>query len=276
MKMQMKNIAALGALCAMAGVVGAAQAETVTVNGSTTVLPAMQLVAESFMKANPNITITISGTGSGNGIKALMDGTTDIAMSSRDLKKKEADDLAKAGHKPIRYTVAYDAIIPVVNPKNTVKKLTLDQLRDVYAGKIKDWKELGGASAPIVVIGRDTSSGTYECFQELVMGKTRVSPRALLQSSSGGVVQAVAGNPNAIGYIGIGYMDSQTHGLTVNGVAPTLDAAKNKTWPISRDLFLFTAGEPTGAAKQVIDFMLSAEGQKDVEKAGFVQVPAAK
>lgn len=98
--MQMKNIAALGALCAMAGVVGAAQAETVTVNGSTTVLPAMQLVAESFMKANPNITITISGTGSGNGIKALMDGTTDIAMSSRDLKKKEADDLAKPAISP--------------------------------------------------------------------------------------------------------------------------------------------------------------------------------
>ena len=150
--MQMKNIAALGALCAMAGVVGAAQAETVTVNGSTTVLPAMQLVAESFMKANPNITITISGTGSGNGIKALMDGTTDIAMSSRDLKKKEADDLAKAGHKPIRYTVAYDAIIPVVNTKNTVKELTLDQLRDVYAGKIKDWKELGGRSSLSAVI----------------------------------------------------------------------------------------------------------------------------
>ena len=157
--MQMKNIAALGALCAMAGVVGAAQAETVTVNGSTTVLPAMQLVAEGFMKANPNVTITISGTGSGNGIKALMDNTTDIAMSSRDLKKKEADDLAKAGHKPVRFTVAYDAIIPVVNNKNAVKELTIEQLRDIYAGKIRDWKEVGGAAAPIVVIGRDTSSG---------------------------------------------------------------------------------------------------------------------
>ena len=156
--MQMKNIAALGALCAMAGVVGAAQAETVTVNGSTTVLPAMQLVAEGFMKANPNVTITISGTGSGNGIKALMDNTTDIAMSSRDLKKKEADDLAKAGHKPVRFTVAYDAIIPVVNNKNAVKELTIEQLRDIYAGKIRDWKEVGGAAAPIVVIGRDTSS----------------------------------------------------------------------------------------------------------------------
>ena len=269
--MQMKNIAALGALCAMAGVVGAAQAETVTVNGSTTVLPAMQLVAEGFMKANPNVTITISGTGSGNGIKALMDNTTDIAMSSRDLKKKEADDLAKAGHKPVRFTVAYDAIIPVVNNKNAVKELTIEQLRDIYAGKIRDWKEVGGAAAPIVVIGRDTSSGTFECFQELVMGKTRVSPRALLQSSSGGVVQAVAGNPNAIGYIGIGYMDKQTKPLEIDGKVASMASAKDRSWPIARDLYLFTVTE-SADAKKLLDYALSAEGQKFVEKSGFVPV----
>lgn len=274
--MNFKNVAAFGAMAAVMGVAGAAQAETVTVNGSTTVLPAMQLVAEDFMKANPNVTVTISGTGSGNGIKALMDGTTEVAMASRDLKTKEADDLKAHGHAAVKFVVAYDAIIPVVNTKNAVKSLTMEQLRDVYSGKIKDWKELGGAAAPIVVVGRDTSSGTHECFQELVMGKTRVSKRALLQSSNGGVVQAVAGNPNAIGYIGVGYMSKETQALAINGVQPGLESAKNKTWPISRDLFLFTAGEPSGNAKKLIDYMLSPEGQKNVEKAGFVPVPEAK
>ena len=273
--MKTKNIvASLGAIAAFAaaGACSAAEANAVTVNGSTTVLPAMQLVAEGFMKANPNITVTISGTGSGNGIKALRDGMTDIAMSSRDLKSKEAQDFEAHNMKTVRITVAHDAIIPVVSTKNAVKALTMEQLKDIFAGKIKSWDEVGGAKAPIVVVGRDSSSGTFECFQELVMGKTRVSPRALVQASSGGVVQAVSQNPNAIGYIGVGYMDQQTNALKVNGVKPGMDTAKNKTWPISRDLSLFTVGEPAGNAKSLIDFMLSAEGQKDVLKAGYVPV----
>ncbi len=269
----MKWAAMSAAAAAFAICSAAANAETVSVNGSTTVLPAMQLVAESFMKTHPDVTVTISGTGSGNGIKALQDKTADIAMSSRELKAKEAEALKKLGDTQT-YVVAHDAIIPVVNTKNAVKGLTIEQLRDIYAGKIKDWKEVGGAAAPIVVIGRDTSSGTYECFQELVMGKTRVSQRALLQSSNGGVVQAVAGNPNAIGYIGVGYMDAQTTALEVNGVKPGIETAKNKTWPIARDLYLFTANAPEGGAKALIDMMLSPEGQKDVEKAGFVPVSA--
>ena len=262
---------------AVAGILGgltlaANAAQTVTVNGSTTVLPAMQLVAEQFMKVNSDVTVTISGTGSGNGIKALLDGMTDVAMSSRDMKAKETKEFESHGVKPVRYTVAYDAIIPVVNPKNAVKSLTMEQLRDVFAGKITDWKELGGTASPIVVIGRDSSSGTYESFQELVMGKTRVSKRALLQASNGGVVQAVAGNPNAIGYVGIGYLDRQTHGLTVNGVQPSFETAQNKTWPISRDLYLFTAGEASGAAKKLIDYMCGADGQKLVRESGFVPI----
>lgn len=268
-----KNLfAVLGAVAGIACAGAAHAADAVTVNGSTTVLPAMQLVAEGFMKANPNVTVTISGTGSGNGIKALRDKMTDVAMSSRDLKAKEVKGFEDHGVKTVRFTVAHDAIIPVVNPKNAVKGLTMEQLKDVFAGKIKSWDELGGAKTPIVVVGRDSSSGTFECFQELVMGKTRVSPRALIQASNGGVVQAVAQNPNAIGYVGVGYMYKQTHPLTVNNVKPGMETAKNKTWPIARDLYLFTAGEPQGNAKKLIDFMLSAEGQKDVQKAGFVPV----
>ena len=151
-------------MSALAGmmVMGSAYAGTVTINGSTTVLPAMQQVAESFMAAHKDVTITISGTGSGNGIKALQDKMTDIAMSSRDMKEKEAKALEAKGGKAVRFTVAYDAIIPVVNTANPVKGLTKDQLRDIYAGKIKSWKEVGGNDAPVVVIGRDSSSGTFE------------------------------------------------------------------------------------------------------------------
>lgn len=262
------SIFAVGAIATLANA-----ATTVTVNGSTTVLPAMQIVAENFMKANPDVQVTISGTGSGNGIKALRDKMTDIAMSSRDVEPKEVADFKKHGITAVRFVVAHDAIVPVVNPNNPVKALTKEQLRDVFAGKIRTWKELGGADKPIVVIGRDSSSGTFESFQELVMGKkTRVSPRALLQSSNGGVVQAVATNPYAIGYVGIGYLDKQTHPLSINGVTASLATAKDKTWPISRDLYLFTSGQPTGGVKKLIDYMLTKEGQQGVVKAGYVPV----
>lgn len=145
------------------------------------------------------------------------------------------------------------------------------QLRDVFAGKIKNWKEVGGADRPIVVVGRDSSSGTFESWQELVMGKTRVSPRAQLQSSSGGVVQAVASNENAIGYIGIGYMDKQTKPLEIDGKVASMASAKDRSWPIARDLYLFTVTE-SADAKKLLDYALSAEGQKFVEKSGFVPV----
>lgn len=269
MNAKQMTISALTGFVAMTAA-GLSAAGTVTVNGSTTVLPAMQQVSEAFMAAHKDVVVTISGTGSGNGIKALRDKMTDIAMSSRDMKAKETKDFDEHGMHAVRTTVAYDAIIPVINPKNAVADLTKEQLRDLFAGKIRNWKEVGGADQPVVVVGRDSSSGTFESWQELVMGKTRVSARALLQSSSGGVVQAVASNPNAIGYIGIGYMDAQTKALKVNGVEATMENAKAKTWPISRDLYLFTVGEPKGDAKALIDFMVSAEGQALVQKSGFV------
>ena len=139
-------------------------AGTVNLNGSTTVLPVMQQVSEAFMQKNPGVVVTISGTGSGNGIKALRDKMTDVAMSSRDLKDKEKKDFEAHGINPVKIPVALDAIIPVVSPKNAVASLTMEQLRDLFAGKIKNWKELGGADAPVVVVGRDSSSGTFESW----------------------------------------------------------------------------------------------------------------
>lgn len=251
---------------------GQVLAGSVDVNGSTTVLPIMQQVTEAFVKAHPSIEVTISGTGSGNGIKALRDNMTDVAMSSRDLKAKEVKDFESHGMNPSKFVIAHDAIIPVVSPKNAVAGLTLNELQQIFEGKIKNWKEVGGDDARIVVVGRDTSSGTFESWQELVMKKARVSPRALLQSSSGGVVQAVSHNPYAIGYIGVGYLDTQIKGLSVNDVKPTIDSAKNGTWPISRELYLFTSKTPDGETKLLIDYAMSSEGQQFVEKAGFVPV----
>ncbi len=251
---------------------GQALAGNVDVNGSTTVLPIMQQVTEAFMKANPTIEVTISGTGSGNGIKALRDNMTDVAMSSRDFKEKEVKDFEAHGMTPVKFVIAHDAIIPVVSPKNPVAGLTLEELQQIFEGKITNWKEVGGEDARIVVVGRDTSSGTFESWQELVMKKARVSPRALLQSSSGGVVQAVSHNPNAIGYIGVGYLDSQIKGIAVNDVKPDIESAKNGSWPISRELYLFTSKTPEGETKQLIDYAMSAEGQHFVETSGFVPV----
>lgn len=174
-------------------------ADEIVVNGSTTVLPIMQKVSEAYMAANPNVQIALSGGGSGNGIKALLDGLANIAMSSRDIKGSEKELAAKKGINPVRTAVAVDALVPVVNPKNPITELSLSQLKDIYTGKITNWKEVGGADANIVVVSRDTSSGTYETWEELVMKKAKVMPKALLQASNGAVEQVVAKNPNAIG-----------------------------------------------------------------------------
>ena len=152
-------------------------ADEIVVNGSTTVLPIMQKVSEAYMAANPNVQIALSGGGSGNGIKALLDGLANIAMSSRDIKGSEKELAAKKGINPVRTAVAVDALVPVVNPKNPINELSLDQLKDIYTGKITNWKELGGADANIVVVSRDTSSGTYETWEEMVMKKERSCPR---------------------------------------------------------------------------------------------------
>ncbi len=264
----MKKIIALFALAML--VAGSAFAETsINVNGSTTVLPIMQKMVEAYMKANPDVKISVSGGGSGNGIKSLIDGTTDIAMASRAMKDKEVELAKSKGVEPNQITVAIDAIIPVVHPSNKVSAITLDQLKKIFMGEVKDWKELGG-EGPVVVISRDTSSGTYETWEELVMKKERVFPGAMLQASNGAVVQAVSKNKNAIGYIGYGYLDASTKGLPVDGIEGNAETAASGKYPIARDLYIYTNGAPKDAVKNLVDFILSAEGQKIVKEAGFV------
>lgn len=269
----MKKIIALAAVLMLAFSVSAF-AGSIQVKGSTTVLPLMQKCAEAFMKANPGVSISISGGGSSNGAKALIDGTTDIGMMSRDMEAKEIQRATDNGRKPVQFIVSYDCIVPVVHPGNPVKNLTKKQLLGIYTGKITNWKQVGGNNAKIVVISRDTSSGTYDCWKHKVMRadgkKNRVFPGALLQASNGAVAQAVAKNKLAIGYVGLGYLNSELQGVSVDGVAASAETCLNHTYPISRGLNLYTPGQPYGETKALIDFILSPAGQKLSVEVGYV------
>lgn len=249
---------------------GKNRAKKVAVKGSTTVLPITQKAAEAF-KISEGISVSVEGSGSGNGIKALTDGGCDIANSSREMKAEEKESAKKKGIQVKEILVAYDMIVPIVNPANPVKNITMDQLKAVYDGSIKNWKELGGKDENIVVISRDTSSGTYEIWHEKVMKKTDVRNDALLQASNGAIVTTVAGNPKAIGYVGFGYMNSSVRGITVNGVPVTIENGKTGKFPVSRKLYMYINEKRLpDNAKKFIDYLLSAAGQALVKEAGYI------
>ncbi len=251
---------------------GSASADSVLIKGSTTVLPIAQATLEAFMKADPGTMISLSGGGSGEGIKALIDGVADIAMSSRQLKPAEAE-LAKArGVNPVETKVAIDAIVPIVHVGNPVNDLSLDQLSQIYQGKITNWKEVGGRDLQIVPISRDSSSGTFEAWGELILKGAKVTPRAQLQASNGAIVQAVSKNRYALGYIGLGYLDKLVKALSVNGVRASEKTASMRTYPVSRALYMFTNGEPKGDAHRYIRFVLSPAGQALIRREGFVSL----
>jgi len=249
---------------------GAAWAAGLTMKGSTTVLPIAQAAIESYAQLYPNIEFSLTGEGSGNGIKALIDGTCDIANSSRFIKLEEAKLAFEKGAYPVPFGVAIDAIVPIIHPKNPVNNLTLQQLKDIYSGKITNWKEVGGPDRKILAVTRDTSSGTFEVWEEKIMGGDRIMPSAQVVASNGAMVQSVSGNPAAVGYIGIGYLDSSVKAVTVGGIEGTPETAISGEFPISRYLFMFTAGWPTGETMQFINFVLSDAGQEIVASTGYV------
>jgi phosphate transport system substrate-binding protein len=268
MKVKVLLVAALAIMFIMAGTV---HAGNLVIQGSTTVLPIAQKVSEAYMKENPGVKISVSGGGSGEGMKALIDGYTDIADSSRFIKDEEVKLAVEKGRYPVPFAVAYDCIVPIVHPSNPMKNITLGQLKDIYMGKVKNWKEIGGPDLKIVVVSRDTSSGTYEVWESKVMKKEKVYPGALLQASNGAVVQAVSKNKNAIGYIGLGYLNESVKGLMVNSIMGSAKTTLDGTYPISRALYMFTDGWPKGDTLNFINYVLNPQkGQKYVEEAGFV------
>lgn len=244
----------------------------VVIKGSTTVLPVAQAAAEAFMKKNPQLQVSISGGGSGDGIKALVDRITDIATSSRDIKPEESALAKSHGVKPLAHKVAIDAIVPIVHPGNPVSNLSVEQLSLIYQGKIRNWNEVGGENRKIVMISRDTSSGTYESWQEKILHGAKVSPRSQLQVSSGAIVQLISRNRFAIGYIGIGYVNKSVKALKVNGIEATAENAQSGKYPVARPLFMFTDGQPGGPVANFIKFMLGREGQNIVAREGFVPI----
>jgi phosphate transport system substrate-binding protein len=269
--MELKKITVTSLIFAFCLTANMAFAGNIVIKGSTTVLPIAQKVAEAYMKQNPEVKITISGGGSGNGIKAIIDGSTDIADSSRFIKSDEVKQAIEKDVYPVPFAIAYDCIIPVVNPENKIVNLTIDQLKAIYKGEVTNWKDVGGADGKIVVISRDTSSGTYEVWEEKIMNKERVFQGALLQASNGAIVQAVSKNKNAIGYVGLGYINDTIKALMVNSIKGTPETTLDGTYPVSRALYMFTNGWPKGDILNFINFVINPEkGQKYVKEADFV------
>jgi len=253
--------------------------------GSNTVTPLTSVWAEEFMKMHPKVNIAVSGPGSGAGIAALINGTTDICQASRTIKQKEIEQAQATGVEPYEIQVATDALSVVVHPSNPVTALTIARLSAIYTGQIINWKEVGGNDAPIVVLSRDTNSGTHVFFKEHVVQmkglptedkSLEYGPKVLFLPSTEQGVSEVAKNPNAVFYPGLGYVTSDVKPLTIKktadllGVLPSVATALDGTYPIARPLLYYTAGAPTGIIKAFIDYCLSAEGQAKVIEVGYV------
>lgn len=246
----------------------------VSVTGSTTVLPIAQALAERYMDLNQGADIQVSGGGSSVGVTAVGEKTAEIGMASRELK--DAETAKYPALEPI--AIARDGIAVIVHPSNAVPHLTLDQVREIYAGNVTNWKDVGGQDRPIVAIGRDSASGTREFFTEKVMGSTNTAATMLEKNSNGAIQSSVAPNPSAIGYVGLGYLDATVRAVPIQvdgaDVAPTLENVVNGSYPVARELYFVTSGEATGLAQDFVDFALSSEGQQIVQKQGFIPVAA--
>jgi phosphate transport system substrate-binding protein len=258
----------LGAVSLVANLVGAQN--KVVIEGSTTVLPIAQKAAEVFMQKNSGINLSVRGGGSGVGIASLLDKTCQIANSSRPIRGTELEKGLANGVNVKTNIVAMDGIVPIVHKNNSLSNITKDQLKAIYTGKISNWSQLGGPDSKIVVVSRDSSSGTFEAWGTLVLDTQRVRKDALMQASNQAVASTVAKTPGGIGYVGLGFLSDEVKALTVNGVAGNKQTVLSGKFPVNRPLYMYTDGEPKGTVKQFIDFILSVEGQKLVEEVGYV------
>jgi phosphate transport system substrate-binding protein len=271
-------------LTSCAGSEGSESAVTTTIVnvGSDTMVNLALAWAEAYHELHPEVSISVTGGGSGTGIAALINGSTDVANASRQMKEEEFRETEQGGASPVEHVVALDAIAVVVNPQNPVDRLSIPQIAEVYTGRTTNWRELGGEDRPIVLASRESNSGTYIYFLENVVrlgdadNESLFSPEALLLPSSEVIGLEVAQNPNAIGYDGLGYVTEAQKTLEVGVdqygpfVPPTIETVNDGTYPIARPLYMYTRGEPTGAIKEYLDWIRSDEGQRVVEELGFV------
>lgn len=254
------------------------------IKGSDTMVNLGQAWAEAFNKLHPKVNIAVTGGGSGTGIGALLNNTCDVAESSRAVEEKEIKQAEKNGVAFNQEIVALDGIVVVVHPSNPVKNLTMDQLREIFMGNIKRWKTVGGPDIPIVLLSREVNSGTHIFFKEHVLrrgkkkGTEEFSPGALMMPSSFASAEEVANNENAVGYYGLGYISPRQKVVAVAKddcspfIEPSIESVRTNAYPISRPLYLYTNGRPTGLVKEFVDFVYSKEGQDIVKRTDFVPI----
>jgi phosphate transport system substrate-binding protein len=252
--------------------------------GSDTIVNVALAWAEAYQHLNPDIRISVTGGGSGTGIAALINNTVDIANASRQIKQIEIDDAMENGVTPVEFIIAGDAIAIIVNKENPVSELTIQQISDIYSGKITNWSEVGGEDRPIVKLSRETNSGTHVYFlQEVVRQGDKNSTKlfsqdTLLLPSSEGIIVEVRDNPNAIGYDGLGYIsdDVKVIAVAINYgdayIIPSIESVLNKQYPIARNLYMYTNGVPDSHVKEYLDWVLSEEAQQIVAELGFVPI----
>ena len=260
----------------------AADSNRIQIKGSDTMVNLGQSWAETFMEKNPEISIAVTGGGSGTGVAAILSGTCDIAQSSRDLSEEEKNKAVQQGAPIKEATVGYDGIAVITHPNNSVSQLTTDQLADIFGGKAKNWKEVGGKDLPILILSRERNSGTHVFFLEHIVrrgnakGPEEFASSTLMMPSSQAIVTEVQGSEAAIGYVGLGYVSDQVKVLEIGKTAegpflkPTIDDVHSGEYPIARPLFFLTRGEEKPPVKKFIEFVVGPEGQEIVEALDFV------
>jgi phosphate transport system substrate-binding protein len=259
------------------------QQQAIQNKGSDTLVNVALAWAEAYHEIEPDVSIAVTGGGSGTGIAALINNTVDIANASRAMKEDEIKDAQANGINPVEHVVAIDALAIIVNLENPVDQLTITQLSDMYTGRITNWKDVGGKDAPIILLSRETNSGTHVYFLEEVVREgdsenTDIfAPQTLLMPSSVGITSEVRRNPNAIGYDGLGYVDAEHEKIIAVAaddesefIMPTVQSASEGTYPLARDLYMYTAGEPSGAVADYLNWILGPDGQGIVASLGFV------
>jgi len=255
--------------------------QSLTVKGSDTMVHLVSAWAEGYMKANPRADVSVTGGGTGTGIAALINGTTDICAASRSMEEKEKKLAEQKGITPKEFAVALDGIAIVVHPANPVNELSLEQLRKIYTGVYTNWSQVAGPDMGIIVLSRESSSGTYIFFQEHVLRKEDYAQTARLMPATSAIIQSATADQGSIGYVGIGYAAEAKDKIKIvnvkmddksAAVTPSEETVKSGAYPIARPLYLYTKGEPSGMSKGFIDFALSPEGQKVVRDTGYVTI----